>query len=132
MAKVSVISAATRSGDHQSTVDDSHSRPRYTAGRLCEEDQGDDTHLHVLVYAGQPDRLDRHPGLLLDFTAEAILDGLAEFEHPPGQLPGAVVTASDDEDAALVVGDDGSDADGVAARLGHRRRCESLRSEPVR
>src|SRR5690606_31182099 len=82
-------------------------------------DEGDDAELHVLVDAGEAYRLDRDPGLLLDLAAQPVLDGLVEFEDAAGKLPGAVVTALDDEDTALVVRDDCGHADGVAGRLAH-------------
>src|SRR5215467_8544002 len=51
-----------------------------SAGYLAAEDQGDDPARHVLIYACECTGLDVEPGLLTDLAAQAVLDGLAEFQ----------------------------------------------------
>ena len=56
-----------------------------TSGDLAAEDQGDDLACDVLVDASQGDRLDVESGLLADLAAQAVVDGLAEFENAAGR-----------------------------------------------
>jgi hypothetical protein len=83
------------------------------AGDSAAENQGDDAAGHVLVHAGERVRLDAEPGLLADLAAQPVGDGLAEFEDAAGGFPVLVVAAADEQDAAVVVGDDAADADRV-------------------
>jgi hypothetical protein len=48
------------------------------------EDEGHDVALHVLAYAIEWPRLDLQAGLLVDLSAQAVLDGLAVFEDAAG------------------------------------------------
>lgn len=50
------------------------------AGDFAAEYEGHDGAGHVLVYAGEGDRLDIESGFLADLAAEAVGDGLAWFE----------------------------------------------------
>ena len=82
-------------------------------GDLAAEDEGDDPAGHVLVDAGEGDGLDVEPGFLADLAAQAVVDGLAEFQDAAGRLPALVVAPLDQQRAAVVVGDDPGDADRV-------------------
>lgn len=83
------------------------------AGDLAAEDQGDDAAGHVLVDAGERAGLDVESGFLADLAAQAVMDGLLQLEDSPGRLPVLVVAAADEQDAAVVVGDDAADTDRV-------------------
>ena len=58
-------------------------------------------------------------GLLGDLAADAVFEGLVEFEDAAGRLPLGGVAALDGEDAAVVAHDDAGDADGVVRGVGH-------------
>jgi hypothetical protein len=60
--------------------------------------------------------LDVESGFLADLAAQPVVDGLAEFEDAAGGFPVLVVAAADEQDPAVVVGDDAADADGVPGR----------------
>ena len=79
-------------------------------GDLAAEDQGDDAAGHVLVDAGEGDRLDVQAGLLADLAAQAVVDGLARLKDAAGWFPAVVVGALDEQGAAVVVGDDAGHA----------------------
>jgi hypothetical protein len=96
---------------------------------------------HVLVNAGERDGLDVEPGFLAHFSAQPVVDGLAEFQDATGGLPAVVVGSLDQECAAVVVGDDPGHADRVPGTGGvhvitvlyswrflgdHRSRCADL------
>ena len=87
------------------------------AGDLAAEDQGDDAAGHVLVHAGERVGLDVEAGFLADLAAQAIVDGLAEFQDAAGGFPVLVVAPLDEQRAAVVVGDDAADADRMPGRL---------------
>src|SRR5215472_16280122 len=87
------------------------------AGYLAAEDQGDNAAGHVLVHACERVGLDVETGLLTDLAAQAVLDGLAEFQGAPGRFPVLVVAPPDEQHAAVVIGDDAADADGMSRRL---------------
>src|SRR5215472_5269590 len=87
------------------------------AADLAAEDQGDDAAGHVLIYACERVGLDVETGLLADLAAQAVLDGLAEFQDAPWRLPVLVVAPPDEQHAAVVIGDDAADADGMSRRL---------------
>jgi hypothetical protein len=86
------------------------------AGDLAAENQGDDATGHVLVDASERVGFNVEPGFLADLAAQAVVDGLAEFEDTAGGFPVLVVAAADEQDPAVVVGDDAADADGVPGR----------------
>jgi hypothetical protein len=85
------------------------------------EDQGDDAEADIFVDAGESVGFDDEASFLFDLATHAGLYGFVDFEDAAGDLPFAGVASLDDEDAAVVVGDDGSDADRVegASWLGH-------------
>jgi hypothetical protein len=91
---------------------------RSPPGDLASEHEGDDAPVHVLVDPGEGNRLDIQAGLLADFAAHAVEDGLAEFEDAAGWFPAVVVGALDEQGAAVVVGDDACHADRVPGLLG--------------
>lgn len=65
------------------------------------------------------DGLDEEAGFFLNFAANALLQSLAELERPSGQRPLALerrVAALDEENAVLME-DDGSDADDGTVRI---------------
>jgi hypothetical protein len=72
----------------------------FPSGDRAAEDEGDDTSAHVLVDAGQGHGLDVETGFLACLAAQALFDGLAEFENATGWFPMMVVTALISEDAA--------------------------------
>ena len=45
-----------------------------------------------------------------------MVEGFVKFEDAAGGFPVLVVAAADEQDPAVVVGDDAADADGVAGR----------------
>ncbi len=61
------------------------------AGDLAAEDQGDNAAGHVLVDTGESDGLHVEAGFLADLAAQAVVDGLAEFEDAAGRFPAVVV-----------------------------------------
>src|SRR6516164_7718896 len=62
-----------------------------SAGDFAAEDQRDDAAAHVLIHACERVGLDVETGLLTDLSAQAVLDGLAEFQDAAGRLPVLVV-----------------------------------------
>jgi len=76
-------------------------------------------HLHVLVDPGEPLDLDVHAGLFEDLAVYTFLERLAQFQHPAGRLPLAVVAAPDGEHTVVLIEYDSCDADGVAGKIGH-------------
>lgn len=64
----------------------------------------------VFVDAGEFLDVDGGAGFLADFAAEAVGDGLVEFEDAAGWFP-AVVVASLDEEHVVGVDHDAGDAD---------------------
>jgi len=92
-------------------------------------------HLHVLVDPGEPLDLDVHAGLFEDLAVYTFLERLAQFQHPAGRLPLAVVAAPDDEHTVVLIEYDSCDADGVAGRSvtgATRLPIVTGRGDPVR
>ena len=56
-------------------------------------------------------------GFLADLPAQAVVDGLAEFQDAARGFPMVVVAARDEQRAAVVIGDDAADADRMPGRL---------------
>src|SRR5690606_23096635 len=87
--------------------------------RFGAEDQGDHAKVHVLVHPGQPHRAYGQPGLLVDLAAQPVVNGLAELQDAPGQLPVLVVAAADHQRPPFRVDDGGGDADRMTRRAAH-------------
>lgn len=96
---------------------------------LAAEHQGHDGCSHVLVDASEPNPLHRQPDLLVHLATQASDDVLIDLEDATGDLSVASVGALDEQDALLLVGDDGSDGDRVHGRQrGHSRPVQSTRT----
>jgi hypothetical protein len=81
------------------------------------EDKGDDPTLHVLVHAGQGDRLNNKASLLANFAANSTMDGLAEFQDATRRLPAEVIAPPDKKCPVLVVNYYACHADRVGGAL---------------
>jgi hypothetical protein len=67
------------------------------------ENEGDDSTVHVLIDAGQDNRLNGEPSLLADFATYTCMDGLAEFEDSAWGLPVEVVSPPDEQRSVVVI-----------------------------
>lgn len=106
--------------------------------RAAAEDEGDDAARHVLVRAGEALDFDGDAGFFGDFAADAVFEGLVEFEDSAGGFPCGVVAALDGQDAAVVAYDDAGDADRMLRRAAHdptfrlvARASRVARSQPT-
>ncbi len=65
----------------------------------------------VLVNAGKTFHRDLQTSFFEDFTPNAVLEGLVQFEYSTGGFPVAVVISPDHENAIIVPYDDAGDTD---------------------
>jgi hypothetical protein len=78
---------------------------------LTAVDKRDDAAVEVLVDAGEAVDGDGDAVFFEDLTADALLEGLVEFEDSAWRFPVVVIAAANYKDVVVVVDDNSGDAD---------------------